>query len=516
MAVSFLRRMLAGNMSVNDESAWHPIGWGATTAAGVPVNTDNALKLSVVWACVRLLSETIASLPLMIYRRLPDGGREEATNHPLYDLLHDRPNATQTAIEFRQMLGAHALLRGNGLARILPGARGFADQLVPLHPDRVQFKYLADGRLRYEVRNADNTIEVLGDEDILHLKGLSLDGKVGVSVITYAREAMGLDLAAEAYGARYFANGAEPRGVLKHPKGLSDPGFKKLKESWDEAHSGANQHKVAILEEGMDYVPVGLSNKDSQFLELRTFQAEDECRWFGVPPHMVGLTSKVTSWGSGIEQLGIAFVTYTLLPWLKRWEQAITRDLILAPQTYFVEHVVAGLLRGDLASRYNAYQIGLQNGWLSPNEIRQLENMNPRAGGDAYKAIDAGVSSVPASRPPAREAPAEDEPAAHYRLLVHEAAARVVRKEVAALGKAAKRLAGEGITIDQAAWAQAVDDFYADHADYVAQTLRIPDDQAALYVAWQKRELVQKGPTALDDWENRRVADLVELVSEAV
>lgn len=506
--MTFLQKMLAGN--VHDERYWQPVGWGAVTSAGVPVSAETALKLSVVWACVRLLSETIAALPLVVYRRLDDGGREEATNHPLYDLLHTQPNRFQTAIEFRQMLTAHALLRGNGLARFVEGKRGFVDQMLPLHPDHVQYEYLDDGSLRYKYTRPGKQPEYLLDDEVLHLKGMSFDGKVGVSVITYAREAMGLDLAAEAYGARFFANGAEPRGVIQMQGKASKEAAKNVKESWQEAHSGANQHKVAVLEEGMEYKSVGLSNRDSQFLELRTFQAEDECRWFGVPNHMVNLTTKTTSWGSGIESLGIGFVTYTLLPWLKRWEQAITRDLILAPQTYFVEHVVAGLLRGDQKARYDAYKIATSIGVMSPNDVRRLENMNPREGGDDYKDLSAPVAAPPAPRPPARKAPASDEPEAHYRLLVHEAAARVLRKEVAALNKAAKRNG------DEDAWAAAVDAFYADHAAYVAQTMGISLEQAAIYVAWQKRELMQHGPAAMGDWETRRVAELADMVMEVV
>lgn len=474
-------------------------GMVAQTGSGMTVTNDSAMKLSTVYACVRLLSETIAALPLMMFRREADGGRTVATEHPLYDVLHDQPNRYQTAIEFRQMMTAHAILRGNAYARIVPGPRGFVDQLVPIHPDKVTVEDLPDGNIRYRV---DGERDPLLDGDVMHLKGLSMDGKVGVSLLTYMRETVGIGLAAEQYGARFFGQGAQPGGVLKMPGKLKEESAKRLLASWNSAHGGPfNPHRVAVLEEGLEWQQMGLTNKDSQLLELREFTAEDATRWFGVPPHMVGLTSSATSWGSGIEQMGIGFVVYTLLPWLKRWEQAITRDLILIPRVYFVEHIVDGLLRGDTASRYSAYSIARNIGVMSPNEIRRLENMNPRQGGDVYQDTPNGAAPQQDTR--------VDNTGAHYRLLLKESAARVVRKELAALNRISGR------TPEQSdLWREAVEAFYATHAEFCAQALAISPAQAGRYVADQLARVAAGGLADVAGFETKSVATLVSLAED--
>jgi len=505
-------------------------GWGAAaTSAGVAVGPDSALKLSTVYACVRLLSETIEALPLSVYQRQADGGNKEATNHPLYDLLHDRPNNLQTSIEMRQMMTSHALLRGNAYAWIKPGPRGPVDQLEPIHPDIVTPLYMPDGNLTYRVSGGGGIYSGIppgtyNDDQILHLKGMSFDGKLGVSVITYMRESAGLGLAAERYASRFFGNGSVPSVALKRPAGLkplSDLAAKRLKSDFEAAHTGVNQHRVALLEEGTEIQPIGISNRDSQFIESREFQAEDIAgRWFGVPPHMVGLTSKATSWGTGIEQMGIGFVVYTLLPWLKRWEQAISRDLIIAPQTYYVEHVVSALLRGDTQQRYAAYAIGHQEWWLSPNDIRRMENQNPidpDDGGDEYvrsiKQVDVGkppAGGNPISdAPPAPSAPpAAPAKSAHYQALVLETAARVVRKESADMTRAYKRCHSAE------EWQQAVHDFYADHGEFVAQALHMSADMSARYVADQVRLMLSK-PILVTEWEADSIERLAALALEA-
>lgn len=490
--MSFITRMVA---AVVDAPLGGPAfeGWrdGALAVTGVAVSPETALKLSAWWACDRLLCETVASLPALVFERLPDGGRQRATNHPLYDVLHTAPNEYQTPIEFFDFMTHSAAARGNGFARIVAGPRGFADQLKPVHPDYVRMERLPNNRLRYRVAEPGRPVEVLSDEQMLHLKGMSADGVTGASVIGYARDSLGLGLAAERYGARFFRNNAEPRGVLKSAKGLSPDAAKRLKESWEGAHSGENQNRIAVLEEGLDYQAISLSNKDSQFLESREFQAEDVCRWWRVPPHMIGLTAKVTSWGSGIEQLGIGFITYTLMPWLVRWQQAISRDLILAPQKYFVEFLTDALLRGDLKGRYDAYAIALDKGFMSPNEVRQRENLNPRPGGETFTGTAAPLQAAA--------------PSGHYAHLVRLGAARVVRKETAALTKAAGKGGG---------WAAAVTAFYADHAAFVEQALGLAPEQAQAYAQAAAVEVAADGPEALAQNEEPRVAALAALVLE--
>lgn len=356
---------------------------GSVSLTGLRVDPDTALKLSTVYACTRIIRESIATLPLPIYRSLANGGKERDPEHPLYDLLQYQPNSWQTAQGWREQMTHNVLLRGVACSRVVPGPRGFADQLVPLHPDYLTlpcdvdepYLYRAPGKPEARYR----------PDEIFRVDGLTLDGWTPCSVIQYARESMGLGLASEQYAARVYSQDARPRGVIEVAGKLSKPGAQLLSEEWQEAYGGlGNAHKVAVLVEGAKFAPISVSPEDAQMIASREFSVEDICRWFGVPPHMVGSTAKVTSWGSGIEQLSIGYVTFTLLPWLKRWEQSIRRDLILDKRGRFAEHVVAALVKGDLKTRYEAYAIGRQNGWLSANDIRRFENENPIAGGDEY------------------------------------------------------------------------------------------------------------------------------------
>lgn len=468
------------------------------TASGMAINPSTALKISTVWACVKLISETIASLPAIVYQRDANGDKTRATNHPLYDLLHTQPNQGQTAFEFFEMMTGHALMRGNAYALIQAGPRGFADQLIPLHPDTVTPEKIAGtNKLRYRVAGYT---QPFNDDQILHLRGRSDDGLIGLDPVSYARESFGLTMAGEKYGAKFFGNNSIPGGILKTAGKLKPDTAKRLKGDWESAHQGGNNQRVAVLEEGLEWQAMGIDPRNAQFLELRQFQAEDVCRWYGVPPHMVGLTAKVTSWGSGIEQLGIGYVTYTLVPWLTRWAQAISRDLILAPQTYFVEFLVAGLLRGDLKSRYDAYAIAIDKGWYNVNEVRKLENENSIGpDGDVYRTPAAAAQPGPM----AQSFDNGYQNSAHYAALLREAAGRVVRKEVAALTRAAKK--GD--------FMQAAREFYHDHAEFVAATLQIKKDQAAAYVAGQLTELEACGPEAITDWDTRKVETLLEVIN---
>lgn len=494
--MALVERLLGWGHRQPSANVWtNPMWWTGSgdSVAGVTVGADTALKISAVFACVGLLSETIASLPLIIYRYLEDEqGRARARNHPLYALLHDQPNQNQTAIEFVQMMQTHALLRGSGYAEIVPGARGFVDQLLPIHPDYVTKEKLATGRLRYRVRDEITGQErVLNNEDIFEVGGLTLDGWNTVSVVSYARDSFGLSLAAERYGSRFFRNGSRPGGVLQTDGKLSRDAAMRIKGDWEAFHSGENQHRVAVLEQGLKWQQVSITPEDAQFLETREYQAEDVCRWFRVPPHMVGLTSKATSWGSGIEQMSIGFVSYTLRPWLTRWTQAIKRDLILAPQTYFADFVVEHLLRGDISTRYNAYAIGRQWGWLSTNEIRGYENLNPIPGGDNYL-TPMNMSTG-------------DEPAAgdHYRQLAEESAARLVRKEIAAITRLSQ---GDD-------FANQVTRFYEGHASLVAQAMRISLDRARVFCNFGRDLVIEHDVQALVNWETRRVIDLADLAT---
>lgn len=363
------------------------------TTSGKTVNERTALQTTAVYACVRILSETIASLPLHVYR-YTEGGKTKDTEHVLYTLLHDEPNPDMTSFVFRETLMSHLLIWGNAYSQILRDRSGQVIGLYPLLPDQMSVHRGEKGKLyyvynRYEEDNPNFQEKgsiVLSQEEVLHISGLGFDGLIGYSPIALAKNAVGMTLACEEYGASFFGNGANPGGVLEHPGILKDPG--KVRDSWNAVYQGTrNAHKVAVLEEGMSYKQIGIPPEEAQFLETRKFQINEIARLFRIPPHMVGDLEKSSF--SNIEQQSLEFVKYTLDPWVVRFEQALKKSLLLPEEkkTHFIKFNVDGLLRGDYQSRMNGYAIGRQNGWLSTNDIRKLEELNPipaEEGGDLY------------------------------------------------------------------------------------------------------------------------------------
>ena len=380
--------MRAGDPAPEDDFWYSPVA--AQAASGVPVTSETALRLAPVYACVKVLAETIASLPLLVYQRRPDGGKTRAPDHPLFDILHRQPNAWQTAYEFWQMLVWHVALRGNGYAEIVPGRRGPVDQLIPLHPDSVRVMREASGRLSYEIKpratqndavGAVGKTRVLMQGEVLHIRGLSSNGIVGFNPIEVEREAIGMGIAAQDYAARFWRNDSRPGGVLEHPGQLSEEAERAIRDSFVKAQTGVHRHKPAVLAEGMKFNPIGVTNKDAQFLEIRQFSAVDVARIWRMQPHKIGILDRATF--SNIEQQSIEFVVDTITPWLIRIEQAISRDLILAPKVFFAEFLVEGLLRGDSAARASFYNTLIQAGVMTRNEARIRENLNPLPGLDA-------------------------------------------------------------------------------------------------------------------------------------
>ena len=371
------------------------------------------MQMTAVYCCVRILSEAVASLPLQFYRYTDDGGKEKAVDHPLYFLLHDEPNPEMTSFIFRETLMTHLLLWGNAYSQIIRNGKGEVVALYPLMPDRMKVDRDEHGRLYYEytVYDADDvdgrkgTNKVgrtvrLQPHDVLHIPGLGFDGLVGYSPIAMAKNAIGLAIATEEYGSKFFANGAAPSGVLEHPGTIKDPS--KVRESWQATFGGSgNANKIAVLEEGMKYTPISISPEQAQFLETRKFQIDEIARIFRVPPHMIGDLEKSSF--NNIEQQSLEFVKYTLDPWVSRWEQAMVRALLTPDEKkkYFFKFNVDGLLRGDYQSRMNGYATARQNGWMSANDIRELENLDripAEQGGDLYlingnmtKLEDAGI-----------------------------------------------------------------------------------------------------------------------------
>ena len=346
------------------------------------VSPDSALRLASVYACVRVLSETMASLPLVVYQRRADGGKDKITDHWLYRLLANRPNRFQNPFEWREMLQGHLALRGNAYNQIITNAKGEVVELMPLHPDRIRLELLPSGEYRYRFTDRFGTESILPRGEVWHLRGLSSDGLLGMSPIELARESLGMALAAQDYGARFFANDAKPTGGwIEFPGSFKDSEAKKVfRESYQQAQSGANRGKVLVLENGMKFHEVGVTNKDAQFLELRKFQITDVARLFRVPPHMIGDLDRATF--SNIEQQSLEFVMHTMTPWAERWEASIESELLLEGDDIEVEFDFANLMRGDAASRASYYQSGIQNGWLTRNEARIAENLNPLEGLD--------------------------------------------------------------------------------------------------------------------------------------
>lgn len=355
--------------------------------SGVNVDEESALKISAVYACVKVISETIASLPLNLLKEKTNGDNEKAKQHPLYSVLHDSPNNEMTSFTFREMLMTNLLLWGNAYALIKRDSDGHVIELYPLKSKNmvVERDSITDA-IKYTYTNSKGLTKIYKPKQVLHIPAFTFDGVLGVSPITYAREAMGLALATEEFGARFFGNGARPGGVLEHPGVVKDP--EKLRDSWNKVYQGTkNSHKVAVLEEGMKYHEIGMSPEDSQFLQTRSFQLTEICRIFRVPPHMIGDLSRSTF--SNIEHQSIDFVVHTIRPWLVRWEQAIAKSLLNDEERsiYYARFNVDGLMRGDFTSRMSGYAIARQNGWMSANEIRALEDMNRipiDQGGDLY------------------------------------------------------------------------------------------------------------------------------------
>ena len=363
------------------------VDMGGGSASGVRVDELRAMQTSAVYACVKILAETVASLPLHLYKKGKNGKNETAEQHPLFSCLYESPNEEMTSFEFRETMMTSLLLWGNAYARKIR-KNGHVTELWYLKPNLMTVERDSQtGRIKYTYSDdIKNQTFVYSPDQVFHVKGLSIDGVLGLSPIAQAREAVGLSLATEQYGAKFFGNGARPGGVLEHPGILKDP--EKLRESWNKVYQGTrNSHKVAVLEEGMKYHTIGIAPEDAQFLETRKYQVNEICRIFRVPPHLVGDLERATF--SNIEHQSIEFVQHTIRPWLVRWEQAISRSLLDEKERllYFAKFNVDGLMRGDYKSRMEGYAIGRQNGWLSINDIRRLEDMSlvpVEQGGDDY------------------------------------------------------------------------------------------------------------------------------------
>jgi len=464
---------------------------GGVGKAGVNVTEKTALTATAVFACVRILSETIASLPLPVYRRIDGGGKKRAPEHSNYKILHDAPNPYMTAFNFKESLMGHLGTWGNAYAEKVINGRGRLEQLWPLRPDKMREVKYENGKLLYVYNLPDGTDKLFTSDKILHIAGLGFDGIVGYSPIRMAREAVGLAMATEEYGGRFFANGAKPGGILRHPGKLKEGARDNLRKSWNDMHRGlSNQHRIAILEEGMDYTQIGIPPDDAQFLQTRKFQLQEIARIYRVPPHMLADLERATF--SNIEHQSIDFVVHTIRPWLVRWEQAIKQKLFLEQERdiYFAEFLVDGLLRGDTQSRFEAYTKGFQVGGYSVNDILELENRNP-IGSEGDKRfvpmnmipLDQVGEFVPkASGKPETKEPEEDSRmeqrnraaqnrsmlTKRFESVVSDAVARIVKGEASDVKRAVKKHFKERDSTDFYLW---MEEYYKKLPDRVKRTM---------------------------------------------
>lgn len=363
------------------------------TVAGVSVTPDSAMRLSTVSACVRLISENIASLPLHVYRNDGERKRVKVTDLPQYRLLHDEPNPMMTSFVLREVMVNHVLVWGNAYAIIVRDRAANPVAILPVNPDSVRIKKQPNGELLYQAQLASNstsigTVVEVNQANMLHVPGLSFDGYTGMSPIKYGAQAIGLAIAAEQYGAAFFGNGAVPSATLEVPGKMNPEQQRALLAAWNAAHQGpSNSHKTAVLVDGAKVNRISVLPNEAQFIETRKMQIGEIARLYRVPPHMIGDLERATF--SNIEHQALEFVTHTLRPWLVRFEQEFNRKLFPSamdgtPSGIYCEFNVDGLLRGDITSRGEYYIKGRQWGWLSANDIRAKENMDAIDGGDTY------------------------------------------------------------------------------------------------------------------------------------
>ncbi len=487
MRIPFISDWLEKRSTLANPAQWlvDALTGGSKSAAGVSVTESKALTASGVYACVKILAETVASLPLPVYRRLSPRGKERAPDHPLYYILHDEPNPEMTAFTFKEALMGHLTLWGNAYAEIEWGANGRPRALWPLRPDNTwPERDSATKKIIYKTI-IDGTTYVLPAQNVLHILGLSAEGLVGYSPIRMAREAIGLSLAAEEFGSRLFSNGAHPGGIIEYPNKLRKEAREQFEKSIKEAYSGLSKsHRLMVLEEGLKYHQVAIPPDDAQFLETRKFQLNEICRIFRVPPHMVGDLERATF--SNIEHQSLEFVMYTIRPWLVRWEQAIHSKLFSRQerQTYFAEFLIEGLLRGDVQARSQFYREMFMIGAMSQNDIREKENMNPIEGGDTYYVP---LNMVPADMARKVQEPTEQNSrqvfweqrsikvadnrrllAKRYEKVFEDAAQRIVNREVADIKRALDKHFARR---DATSFNQWLEQFYREAPEWIQRVM---------------------------------------------
>lgn len=465
----FMARSIGASRGPTDDFWYMDVNRGG--AAGAGVTATSAMQLSTVYKCVRAIAETIGMLPVPVYRRL-ERGKERAPEHPLATLLQNEPNPWQTGMQWRELMQGHAALLGNGYSEIVYSGAGRVDMLVPLHPQRTAVEVLPTGTPRYRTRDEAGRERVLVAGQVLHLSGFTSDGYCGMNPIEWEREAIGAGLSSRDYGARYFKNGARPQTWIKMPAGVKfkdDEARQSFVNQFHAAYGGTNNGRTPVMDQGMELMSLSVSNSDSQWLESRKYSDVDICGLWRVPPHKIGILDRAT-WGN-IEHQALEWVTDCIMPWARRWEQMLQRDLDFGPE-YFPEFLLDALLRGDTATRFAAYGKGIQDGWMTRNEVRERENLNPLAGLDEplepLNMAPAGSRAADQERgnDTSTATPPRDTRAA---VIMAAAAERVARKELALI----KRCATDP---------NALADTFAGHERFVADVMAVPAAAARFHV----------------------------------
>lgn len=488
---------------------------GPPTLSGVRISADTAMRISAVYACVRVLSEDIASLPVHVYQEKKSGTKERAEDHRLEWILYSEPNEESTSFTFRESMQAQVSLLGNAYAPIDFDGAGRTRSLSVAEPYCVTCERdKMTGELVYWRRSADGRMEKYDRSEILHLPGLGFDGVQGRSVIGFARETMGLTAASEKSAAAFMGNGLKPAGHLTHPKTLSAEAQKRLIEQLAMRHGGVEKDwKPLLLEEGLKYENITISAKDAQFLELRQFQVGEIARLFRMAPYMIGAPSQDSETYANVEQRSLHHVQYTLRAWIIRWEQEINRKLFSTRERgkFFVKFNIDAFLRGDLKGRSEAMKIQIDAGIMTINEGRALEDRNPVAGGDEISKPKPADPAPTGKKPD----PEEDAPAPAVKALapvLRDALERISRREAKAFAGAAKRAAETGFLSGFHEWAFV---FYAGgHRDYV-KTALAPVFEAARIAAgvpveardWALEQMVRR-------WNDHSSSGMARLVAE--
>jgi HK97 family phage portal protein len=521
--VGFLSRLVgktrryAGTPDPTDAFWYAPSGWAAAfSQAGIRVTPELAMTVSAVWFGTLFKARNLASMPCGILQFTGANAKQPAPDHPLASVVGLSPNQTQDAFQWIEQGSGHLTLRGNWYNKIVSGARGFADQLIPQHPDLVHVGRLANGRLQYTIRNLrGDPPEILTQDEMFHVRGYSTDGMTGLSMISYGANSLGVAIAQETYTGRFFKQGASAALAVKHPGVLGEEGSKNLRHSINAFLTGLeNVGGVLVLEEGATLDKIGISPQDAQLLGMKDHSIREVARWMGLPSYLFSDLGKPPTYASSV-QFAEDLVRYSFRPDARRIEMAIRHQLILQPMRYAAEFDMSELLKGDIAARYAAYHMAILDGWQNRNEVRIKENLNPEDGLDKFwqplNMEDANAPPPLAPSPALPPAdPADGPDARRYAtrdvratILAIEAAERVVRKEVAQVTKGAKDHAN-----DPAAWSAWLHTYYADHAAYVAETLHLPLSLAREYAARQGLRLESVGVSVLEDFEATAAPEL--------